>query len=191
MSTEQTSYSEDRATPSSPTPTHETVADPLLSRARRRLRRLIWASLIAVALIFGVVVLWSMPSGVERSLAKLEEATSRLEQTNAHLSPASGPCPWCGRVTYVVRAAHQIDSITWAVAGGDTVQDTTARWKSWSRAIRRGEPGDFLYVSAQNAGRGKIVCEIWLGDAVFPRSVLVKRSRSLGQFAICTASGTV
>lgn len=50
----------------------------------------------------------------------------------------------------------------------------------------RFEPGDFVYISAQNQGTsGTLTCAIWVGDTV------VSSGKASGAYSICSASGSV
>ena len=74
-------------------------------------------------------------------------------------------------------------SVTYNTNGQDTSQDTNAQ-TPWSYTTSM-STGDVYYVSAQNKGGGKIVCEVAVDGTV------VHTNASIGAFAICTASGSV
>jgi hypothetical protein len=86
-------------------------------------------------------------------------------------------------VEYRVSAASRASLITYANRQGGTSQVSDVGLP-WSFSFDDPSAGQFLYVSAQNAGTGPIRVEI------FRRGQLFQSSMSTGQFVIATASGT-
>ena len=100
--------------------------------------------------------------------------------------PAYTPPPATHQVSYVVKGAPESGTITYENSTGDSEQKSNVKLP-WTYApagfvVTEGD-GSFVYVSAQNAGGGTIICEIlWDGQ-------VVKTGRSTGLYSICTASG--
>lgn len=87
-------------------------------------------------------------------------------------------------VRYSITGTANSVSITYQnVYGGVSQIGNTS--VPWSLSFT-GEPGDFVYVSAQNQGEtGKVTAIIFIDDDVF------KSSTSSGAFVIATSSGSI
>jgi hypothetical protein len=88
------------------------------------------------------------------------------------------------RIEYHVTGSATRASMTYATAGNGTAQagDRALPWSFDWTANR----GDFVYLSAQNAGQaGCVTVEIKVRGATF------KTTQSCGAFVIATASGSV
>jgi hypothetical protein len=90
-------------------------------------------------------------------------------------------------VTYKVTAtgnpSYTYGSMTYQNSSNDTSQATDADIP-WTDSEYLSD-GDFYYISAQNGGGGTITC------SVFVDGTEVDSNSSIGQYAICTASGTI
>ena len=87
------------------------------------------------------------------------------------------------RITYTVSGSTQSASVTYSSGQGATSQrDVIVPWTSAPIQV---EPGDFLYISAQNTGNhGTITVKI-MSDGM-----AIRQSTSSGAYAIATASGS-
>jgi hypothetical protein len=85
-------------------------------------------------------------------------------------------------VTYKVTGGHGA-SVTYQNESQDTGQDTEAG-TPWSD-VESMSDGDFYYVSAQNQGGGTITCSVVVDG------VTVDSNSASGEYAICSASGTI
>lgn len=85
-------------------------------------------------------------------------------------------------IRYEVTGASSA-SITYQTGSQDSAQQTDAS-VPWQDTETMGG-GDFYYVSAQNSGGGTIVCSVDIDGTQ------VDTNSSSGQYAICTASGSV
>lgn len=86
------------------------------------------------------------------------------------------------RVIYRVQGPSSAD-ITYENENQDTSQETGAGLP-WQYSFRA-EDFAFAYVSAQNNGGGTVICTIEIDGQV------AESNESSGEFAICTASGSV
>jgi hypothetical protein len=126
----------------------------------------IWIALASVVLVAVSYFATSSNSGSRRSSSSSDDDSSSVI------------------VRYRVYGANQAD-ITFQNEHGDTSQDIGATLP-WDYGGFAATPGQFLYVSAQKGGTaGDIYCEIVIDDRPVESNV------SSGEFAICTASGTV
>jgi len=106
-------------------------------------------------------------------------------QTKESASPGGGGSrSGAYQVRYQVSAPTRIGTITWQNGNGDSQQDSTDSWKTWTSPTYTMRGGEFLYVSAQNARDGTITCQVIIDG------VVAESNSSEGKYAICTASGT-
>lgn len=85
-------------------------------------------------------------------------------------------------VRYEVSGASAAD-MTFQTGSQDTSQETGAA-VPWQDSETMSD-GDFYYIAAQNNGGGTISCSVYVDGA------LIDTNSSSGDYAICTASGTV
>lgn len=93
------------------------------------------------------------------------------------------PLTGSGTVTYRVTGTAPRADLTYELSSGSTSQQSNVTLP-WS-TNRSAKTGDFLYISAQNAGStGCVTAEILSGDKV------LKSTQSCGAFVIASSSTT-
>lgn len=130
------------------------------------------------ALIFIGFIVWAAVSSSDGS-----SGGTGADDAVADSGDAGGASAFS--VRYAVIATSQIGTLTWNNDTGDTQQDSTESHRQWSSPEYSMVEGQFAYISAQNASGGEITCEIYING------VKVESNTSRGEYAICTASGSI
>lgn len=136
-----------------------------------------FGGVVVAVLVAALLIAW-----LNGSFNSASSGEPGLGSTDSQLTGATGSTTH--DIEYQVTGPARTNSITYQNANADTSQDNGAGLP-WTKDMANIEEGSFLYVSAQNDGGGTITCTI-LVDGVEAES-----NNAHGQYAICTASGTL